>query len=261
MYNVQMTCELSYGDDPRQYLDVCVPHGVQDAPLLICFHSGWFQFGYAEQLHNLMFYLAKAGIASASINYRLCSDKIGPQQIIADCGNAITTACEEAALLGADTKRPALLGSGVGGFIALHNALQNKERFSAVISCGTTPQLEPWDNASSGIHQALAAFKNHDTATLNLLKQDCSDLPPLLMMHGDSDPEVPATLARAFHARCIDAGTESTFSALSGTKHRFIEDQANRHNTKHYQRIVEWLQQRLFADHEDLHCVDPSFVR
>ena len=260
MFQVQMTCQLSYGDDAQQYIDVCVPQGVEQCPLLICFHSGWFQFGHAEQLHPLMLHLANLGIATASVNYRFCSDKVSPNDLINDAEQAISIAREEAALLGANSDRPSLLGSGAGGLIAIHNALRHKGDFSALISCGTTPQLEMWDNASAGIKQALQVFSNHDVASLNLLKQDCSNLPPLLMLHGDSDPEVPVTLAREFHVRCIDAGSESTFSVLSGTKHRFIEDQSNRNSAKNYQRIADWLQQRLHEDYKDVPCGDPTFA-
>ena len=261
MFQVQMTCELSYGSHERQKINVCVPQtGKQEAPLVLCFHSGWFQFGQAETLQSIQLALAKHGFASASIAYRYISEVSSLHDIVDDCQAGIKTAIEEAELLGADCKRPALLGSGVGGLLATNIAIKNPGTYSALINCGGTPQLTPWQDASPAIKQALQSFKTQEAETVQVINKDCSQLPPVLILHGDTDPEVPVTLAREFHARCIDAGVQSTFSVLNGTKHRFIEDSSNRAAKSAYKNICEWLEQRFVEDHGELSCGDPSFL-
>ncbi len=241
MLQAQVTFNLTYGPHQRQYVDVCVPNDATEAPLIICFHSGWFQFGQPKQLHELMFTLCQAGFACAVIGHRLSTDGISGEDILSDCKLGIDKAKEEVGLLGGQAASPCLVGSGVGGLLAMNLARINTQEFAGIISCGATPQLEAWDGCNTNIKEALSQFSNNDEHTLSPIKQSCADLPPLLILHGDHDPEVPVTLARDLHARCIEQGVESTFSVLSGGKHRFLEDIDGRTAKSALKRMLPWL--------------------
>ncbi len=259
MYQAHITFDLSYGNHERQRVDVCVPRDQDDAPLVLCLHSGWFQLGKHELMRPVMMSLAEAGFASASIGYRLCTNDVHAPELLEDCMNGISAAVDEAALLGANIQSPCLLGSGAGGLLALNIALRQSNAYAGIITCGTTPQLS-WEGCNPAIQQALDQFsKDHDA--YSPLKQDCSSLPPLLLLHGDSDPEVPVTLARDLHAHCIDQNVASTFSVLSGTKHRFLEENDSRVAQSAMKRIIPWLSTRFNDDGDEIACGEAQFMQ
>lgn len=262
MFQAIMNGNVSYGEHPRQSLDICVPQQCKEPPpLLLCFHSGWLQSGQRELLRPLLLELAERGYAAASIGYRLQSDGVQLNDILEDCRAGIAYARDEAQLLGVSELKPCLLGSGIGGLLALNCALNDAGACAGVIACGATPVLQTWDGCNPAMTQAIESVTSKQPElreTCSPLLRDCSTLPPLLLLHGDHDPEVPVKLIRELHARCIEQDVASTFSVLSGAQHRFLENNGSRAAQSAVKRIDDWLQQRYFNEQDSLPVADPA---
>ena len=243
MLQAHISLEQAYGDDPQQCIDLVVPTANADhSPrLILCLHAGWWLNGSQSELRPGMFALVHGS------------------DIMDDVTKGIAIATEEAALFGAQESASCLLGSGAGGLLAVNSALRNPKAFSAVVVCGATPSLKTWADCPKHIAQALDKFAHHDGDALDPLSSDLSSLPPIHIMHGDSDPEVPASQARELHVQAINAGCESTFSVLTGTQHHFIENPNDRNAQSAYKRIDNWLT-TIYDDSHSLSSGEAPFM-
>ena len=76
---ILVTTGLAYGPHERQLLDVFRPARDRGAPLVLLVHGGGWSGGCREQYWRTALPLAEAGIASASIGYRLLPDAAWPE--------------------------------------------------------------------------------------------------------------------------------------------------------------------------------------
>ena len=114
-------------------------------------------------------------------------------------------------------------------------------RVRALIACGVTPTLEPWEGCTSTIAQKLDQFAGPVRHLLNPMELPAEKLPPLLLIHGDSDNDVPAKLAQRLHARAIEANENSQLAILTGLGHRFIEQPFERPAKAALERMIPFL--------------------
>ena len=71
--------DIAYGDHPRHAFDVFVPdHAARPMPVVLFVHGGAFVSGHrnrTDQIYsNVMYYLARRGIAGVNVGYRLAND-------------------------------------------------------------------------------------------------------------------------------------------------------------------------------------------
>ncbi len=62
---------VAYGEDPAQRLDIQVPEGEGPRPLVVYVHGGGWRRGGRDEVHGMPEMFADAGIAFASVDYRL----------------------------------------------------------------------------------------------------------------------------------------------------------------------------------------------
>jgi pimeloyl-ACP methyl ester carboxylesterase len=122
------------------------------------------------------------------------------------------------------TKGPLIIvGSSMGGWIALHLALLRPERLQALIGVAAAPDFTDWgfrDADTAERHGVARGFWESGQRLLLLAEEigiDC----PVRLMHGDSDEEVPLEVAfRTMHAlRSADV----QLHVLKGGCHRLSE--------------------------------------
>jgi arylformamidase len=65
---------LSYGDTPRQFLDLFLPKAGGDAPLVMFIHGGWWRSLDASMFSHMARGLNAAGATVAVVGYDLCPD-------------------------------------------------------------------------------------------------------------------------------------------------------------------------------------------
>jgi acetyl esterase/lipase len=260
MPDIHTSLGVTYGSHLRHSCDLFIPERCNDATLVACFHGGWWSHGRHEDLRAFCLHLAELGHPAATIGVRLLGDGARHgQEVIDDARAGVLKAIEEAACAGASPDAVVLLGSGSGSLIALIIASQlasePKLRLRGVISCGVSPTLEHWEGCNAGVAKVLDQFAGSNRHGLSPLLLPPEQLPPLLLLHGDNDLEVPAKLAQRLHARAIEAGEVSTLAVLSGLGHQFIEQPFERGAKAALERILPFLaeharapeRERLFA--------------
>lgn len=242
--------DLSYGHHIRQALDLFSPAQADEAITVVCVHGGWWSSGHHHDLRGFALHLAELGFPTATVGHRfLGNDVKGGQEIVDDVRAAAQRAVEEASLLGADPASVVLLGSGSGSLVALtaaHQMIADRKcrlRVRAAIACGVTPSLEPWEGCPLALTKGLHAFANHQAHLLSPIDLKADAFPPLLLLHGDADPEVPAKAATKFHTRIADSGEASQFALLAGSGHQFIEHPFERQARMAIDRIVPFLKE------------------
>ena len=242
--------DLPYGHHIRQALDLFVPAKADDAITVVCVHGGWWTAGHHHDLRSFALHLAELGYPTATVGHRfLGNDVKGGQEIVDDVRAAAQRAVEEASLLGADPASVVLLGSGSGSLVALaaaHQMIADRKcrlRVRAAIACGVTPSLEPWEGCPLALTKGLHAFANDRVQQLSPIDLKADAFPPLLLLHGDADPEVPAKAANKLHTRIVESGEASQFALLTGVAHQFIEQPFDRQARLAIDRIVPFLKE------------------
>src|ERR1700722_1794929 len=81
---VTVHTDISYGNHERNALDVYVLDGIATAPPVVLFvHGGAFVSGHrnrTQQIYsNVLYYLAREGIAGINLGYRLANDAVYPE--------------------------------------------------------------------------------------------------------------------------------------------------------------------------------------
>jgi len=116
-----------------------------------------------------------------------------------------------------------LIGSSMGGWIALHLALLRPERIQALVGIAAAPDFTHWgfSDADSAVTQGLARGFWESGQRLLLLDRlidiDC----PVRLLHGEEDREVPVEVA----VRLMRAlrSSDVQLNILKGGGHRLSE--------------------------------------
>ncbi len=250
----------SYGPHARQRYDLFVPQAKVAPVLVACVHGGGWTAGRPDDLRPLALLLAEHGHATACIGHRLLNDGAkGGMELCDDVRHGVERAVEESAVLGASGRSVVLLGSGAGTLPALVAAWQiaaaGMIAVRGVVACGVHPTLEPWDHCSPATARLLDQFAAGHRHQLNPMELDAHRFPPVLFVHGDSDPEVPARLVTRLHMRLVEAGETSTLAILNGLGHQVLEHPAERGGKLALERILPFLAENAREpDSERLFC-------
>ena len=138
------------------------------------------------------------------------------EDFVADALAGLEKLREEYPLLGGDSWRIVLLGSGSGALLARQviQNLPNPWLPVGVITAGCPPTNEPWPDCSPTIAEALQK--------IGTIADPDDLLPPHLILHGAKDVEVPPTLARAWYGRLLDQDVPAQLAVLADAEHRFL---------------------------------------
>lgn len=246
MADLRLITDLSYGDHPRHRADLVCPEDGGERPVVVCVHGGWWHSGRRGNLLPLAIALAERGFAAATIDYRLLGDGVSDgRDIVADVVAALPTVIEEASLYGAKAGSAWLLGSGAGALTALVAAMRCDADADApsvygVAACGAPGGLTPWDNCPDTVATQLQAYAGHHAAELDPLQASADALPPLFMVHGDHDQDVPVAAARELVRHALTVDGEAHCAVLSGVGHHVVEDASSRGAISALDRLVPW---------------------
>ena len=116
--DVTVHSDIAYGDHPRQAFDVFVPDNAErKTPVVLFAHGGAFVSGHrnrTEQIYsNVLYYLARQGIAGVNIGYRLATDVKYPGATD-DIATVVQWTDAHAAEYGIDPKRIFLMCHSAG---------------------------------------------------------------------------------------------------------------------------------------------------
>ncbi len=224
-------------------LDLHLPETAASPPLVVWIHGGAWRSGSKDNPPIL--YLLEQGYAIASIDYRLSPVAKYPA-LVHDCKGAIRWLRANRAKYGYDSRRIALLGSSAGGHMvallgvtngsAPHEGkvgghLRQSSKVHAIVDYyGPTNFLTILQQSTPhGLGVRVPALKlllggrPEDHPELARLASpvfhvDKKD-PPLLMLHGDQDPQVPINQSHELHHRYKQLGLDVHLEVIHGGRH------------------------------------------
>lgn len=223
-------------------LDLFVPQGVENPPLVVYIHGGSWRAG--NHKNPPIRWLVDRGFAVASISYRFSTEAIFPAQI-QDCMSAIRWLRAHGGEHGYDATRIGVVGTSAGGQLALllgvnsaspehrgtlgDHANESTEVAAVVSFHGASDfllraQTQParTNPPDSVVHRLLGAAPGDDPEQARLASaafhvHDGSA--PLLMIHGTEDttvlPDQSERMAEAYR----EGGRPVEFILVEGGKH------------------------------------------
>ncbi len=224
-------------------LDLYRPVGATSPPLLVWVHGGAWRAGSKDSMP--LGELVKRGFAIASIDYRLSPVARFPAQVH-DCKAAIRFLRAKARQYDYNASRIGIAGSSAGGHLVAEIGVTNGH-----------PKLEGTIGAHPDQSSSVQAIVDYygPTNFLTILKQSTphglsvrvpalqlllgsqpeenpelaelaspvfhvdKDDPPLLMIHGDQDPQVPINQSHELHGRYKDLGVSAQLEMIHGGAH------------------------------------------
>ncbi|CAN5906561.1 hypothetical protein BH11VER1_BH11VER1_07700 [soil metagenome] len=215
----------------------------ESPPLIIYVHGGAWRSGSKSDVPIQK--LLDHGFAIASVDYRLSTEAVFPAQVY-DLKAAIRFLRAQSTTLKIKTDRIAIIGSSAGGHLAalvgvtngdkdlegkVGDALDQSSKVDAIVS------LYGASNLQSILSQSTEYGKKMRVPALQLLlggqPVEKSDLarqaspvahldkadPPLLLIHGDADPQMPPAQSQELAKAYEDAKLPVQFFMIKGGKH------------------------------------------
>ncbi len=242
---VTVTADIPFAnvDGHELALDLYMPAAVEDPRLLVWVHGGAWRGGSRKSVAALA--LVQAGYAMASTSYRLSGVAPFPAQSH-DIKAAIRFLRAHAADYGYDASRIGILGSSAGAHLA---ALVGVTNGNAELEGNVGGNLEqssdvhaivayyPATNLVSILDQSTPFGLNLRVPALEALlggpMEEKSDLarlaspvfhvdaddPPLFLLHGDQDPQMPINQSHELHGAYKHHGLAAKFEVVHGSPH------------------------------------------
>ena len=123
---------LSYGEDPRQVIDLWLPTEVAQPPLIVYVHGGAWRLGDRSRVAAKPAWALEAGWALASVEYRLTPQVRHPAHV-EDIAAAVAWIQQHHQQLGVDPHRVALLGHSAGAHLVTFVGVDGQLRARAGI--------------------------------------------------------------------------------------------------------------------------------
>jgi len=223
-------------------LDLYMPEGVPSPPLVVWVHGGAWTNGSKDSVPP---FFVKAGIATASIDFRQSTEAKFPAQVH-DIKAAIRFLRASASQYGYTTGRIAISGSSSGGHLAalvgVTNgvaALEGKvgghlgessdvqaildyygpTNFMTILAQSTphglSVRVPALNRLIGGRPEAVSELAKLASPVSHVDPAD----PPLFMLHGDQDPQVPINQSIELQGVYERAGLPVTFYVVHGAEH------------------------------------------
>jgi acetyl esterase/lipase len=262
---VQKNIEYAQAPDRALHLDLYLPDRPSGAPLLVWVHGGAWEAGSKAQMPLEAF--VEHGFAIASLDFRPASAARFPGQVH-DIKAAVRYLRAEARRFDYAADRIAILGASSGAHLAalvgvtagdrelegtLGEHLDQSSAVQAIVSyfgaSNLTTILAQSTPFGTGVRTpALTRLlgtlpaENESLAKLAspVFHVDAAD-PPLLLLHGDQDPQMPINQSHELQGAYERAGLTAEFIVVHGVGHGGDEFYAGRN----FERVAAFLDTQL----------------
>lgn len=264
--NAEVERDIEYGsaDGISLKMNLFKPEG-QQLGLVVYVHGGGWRGGAKEDCPIVS--LVRAGYVLASVDYRLTPQAPFPANIH-DINGAIRFLRAEGTRLGIDSRRIAIVGSSAGGHLAALVGVSNgvgalegnvgghsgtSSAVQAVVSFFGASNLvtilaqstEPGVRFREPALRLLLGGLPEEKPALARLASPVAHLdakdPPVLLIHGDADPQMPFEQSKEFEQACAAAGVRATLHTIEGGKHGGAEF----YDETRMQMVRDFLQRHL----------------
>jgi acetyl esterase/lipase len=257
---VQITSDISYArvDGFDLKLDLYLPGSASNPELMIFIHGGAWRGGSKDgwPINRLANSFAVDGMAVASVEFRMSHEGMFPAQIH-DIKAAVRFLRGNASSFGYNAEKIGILGASSGGHLVAMMGVSNGHA-----------QLEgsvgDYDNVSSDVQAVVSYYGasnlhsilNQSTPHGLSVRKPALDLliggqpevmselatlaspvalvnadsVPLLMLHGDQDPQMPINQSHELHSAYKDFKIPVEFKVVHGAAHHdavFYDDESN----------------------------------
>ncbi len=245
----------------RNRLDFIYPKTkvYERAPLFIYIHGGGNTGGTKNAIYKksslILKELTESGIAVATIDYRVfgTGEELGFHQLFEDCKDALRFLAKNSDRYGIDPHKFITWGTSAGGSKALVVALTDSDSLpgenagpetdhtviGAISFYGATTYLVPelWEKrlqrfpGRSESKGAMLFKPSHGMSTEEIVKLVSADQylkadsPPILLVHGDTDPVVPIDLSTHLYTMAKEMGLDIELVEVRNAGHGFKQVQ------------------------------------
>jgi acetyl esterase/lipase len=215
--------DIAYGNLPRQSLDVYVPAGALDRPIIVFWYGGGWEHGEKANYRFVGAALAQAGYVAVLPDYRLYPAARFPV-FIDDAAAALAWVVAHAREIGGDPRRIYVAGHSAGAHVAAMLAYDPPR----VARAGLAPDsvrgfiglsgpyaLDPNDATLKAIFAAP-----YTPADWQPVQRASAGAPPALLIHGEADDVVDVGHARRMAEKLEHLGVAVTLHTYAGRGHR-----------------------------------------
>ena len=242
--------KLSNGKSTSLKMDILIPEPVRKRTVVVYVPGGGFVVAGKEGALNLRTYVAEAGFAVASVQYRTTRDGATYRDGIEDIKAAIRYLRANADKYGIDAAAVAVWGESAGGYLAAmvgvtnHNStfdvgadLNQSSDVQGVIDAFGASDISKiaadFDAvtqhaiyANEGLVQYIGKASDANgfdtriaTTAANPLKYIRANAPPFLIFHGNQDRLVSPSQTLILHDALVAAGVRSARYVVDGAAH------------------------------------------
>ena len=237
--------DISYGELPEQMLDLYLPADTEPTACVIFIHGGSWQFGNRKEYAFVGQSLARQGIATLVVGYRLFPQVKYPE-FVCDVARALAWCEVTSSDYGLAELPLYLMGHSAGAHIALLAGLDpifagdfgyHRELIRGIICMAGVYSFRP---ENSALYQQIfpAAACGEQYAQVKPVNFVCRDGIPLYILHGRKDSTVACRSAERMYKNALLAGHPVDLDI--------------RENYGHYAMLFDFLnygaQQRLTLD-------------
>jgi acetyl esterase/lipase len=231
-------------------MDILIPEPMRKRTVVVYVPGGGFVMAAKESALNLRTYVAEAGFAVASVEYRTIRDGATYRDGVDDIKAAIRYLRAHAATYGIDADAVVVWGESAGGYLAAMVGVTNgNTTFDAGEDLNRSSDVQGVidDFGASDISKMAADFdaatqhaiytnqglvkyigkaaagntldSSIATGAANPLKYIRANAPPFLMFHGNQDRLVSPSQTLILHDALVAAGVRSTRYVVDGAGH------------------------------------------
>lgn len=242
--------KLPNGKSTSLKMDLLIPKPVRKRTVVVYVPGGGFVVAGKEGALNLRTYVAEAGFAVASVQYRTTRDGANYRDGVEDVKAAIRYLRANADKYGIDAKTVVVWGESAGGYLAAMVGVTNHDgTFEAGDNLNQSSEVQGVidDFGASDISKIAADFdaaaqnaiySNEGlvqyigkapgsntldagvaTTAANPLKYIQANAPPFILFHGNQDKMVSPSQSLILHDALVAAGVRSTRYVVDGAAH------------------------------------------
>lgn len=248
MNQLQVITDIKYGEHPNQSLNIFLPKDYSTKTFVLLVHGGGWKGGCKEQYNLTGIMLAEAGIACATVGYRLLPEGVFPNSSF-DVLRGFQKIEEMSVEYGFSVEKIVTWGSSAGGHISLmlqcfqckwasENIVKSVPRVvGTVAQCPVVNFEEGW-YVKEHRRAYAGASKFEEVSPLHIEPELFKSV---LLVQGDVDETTPLISAEAFIKRINDAGSKSELIVIKGAGHGYGYQAYNNYAKESIERGIEYV--------------------